>query len=159
MVGMIPKNHPKTHAEACTYALLRGTIVQDFKFSDPVEVCFSKWPYLQLSCVRNSTSRKTNKNIEVRDSQNGILGSWARWNRAPPDVAHALASQKDMPRQVRRTQSALLSLLQRTNDRFWQLTQRWDGVANSLLLVRPSRFGRVFVKRARLVRSEWGYNS
>ena len=24
--------------------------------------------------------------IEVRDSPNGILGSWARWSRAPPDV-------------------------------------------------------------------------
>ena len=24
--------------------------------------------------------------IEVRDSPNGIFGSWARWNRASPDV-------------------------------------------------------------------------
>ena len=24
--------------------------------------------------------------IEVRDSPHGIFGSWARWNRAPPDV-------------------------------------------------------------------------
>ena len=24
--------------------------------------------------------------VEVRDSPNGIFGSWARWNRAPPDV-------------------------------------------------------------------------
>ena len=24
--------------------------------------------------------------IEVRDSPSGIFGSWARWNRAPPDV-------------------------------------------------------------------------
>ena len=24
-------------------------------------------------------------NIEVRDSPHGIFGSWARWNRAPPD--------------------------------------------------------------------------
>ena len=23
--------------------------------------------------------------VEVRDSPNGIFGSWARWNRAPPD--------------------------------------------------------------------------
>ena len=24
--------------------------------------------------------------VEVRDSQHRIFGSWARWNRAPPDV-------------------------------------------------------------------------
>ena len=24
--------------------------------------------------------------VEVRDSLNGIFGSWARWTRAPPDV-------------------------------------------------------------------------
>ena len=24
--------------------------------------------------------------VEVRDSPNGIFGSWARWTRAPPDV-------------------------------------------------------------------------
>ena len=23
--------------------------------------------------------------VEVRDSPNGIFGSWARWNRAPPE--------------------------------------------------------------------------
>ena len=40
-------------------------------------------PLFEISFVAKARAQY---NVEVRDSPNGIFGSWARWNRAPPDV-------------------------------------------------------------------------
>ena len=71
--------------------------------------------------------------IEVRDSLNGIFGSWARWIRAPPDV------QSCWDAVVIQARKLLLEVVFKVLGSLWEILKNRDWVSTQNFVARLMR--------------------